>query len=90
VGGTDLLQKNFAASGPIVAPGANAGNVKIYGVTCDVAGTVTITDGLGKVRLALSSPAGGVVMLNPNYILCQQGATLTLTGVTNCGLFYAT
>lgn len=82
----NILQKNITASGVFLPPTVSV--AVIQGFSADAAGTVVLTDGLGveRLRLVLGSPT--VVMFPGNGIACQKGCTVTLTGVTNLGLFY--
>jgi hypothetical protein len=76
--------RNFTAGGAIVTP--PPAKILIHGVMADVVGTVKIVDGTGKTVLNMVLGAPGYISFGNGAIVCNGGGTLTLTGVTNCGL----
>ena len=81
-----VVQKNVSVSGALT-PSTTAITM-ISAVQADVAGTVVFKDGAGVERLHLVFGAPGFIVLPGDGIMCQNGCNITLTGVTNCGVFY--
>lgn len=82
-----IVQKNVTASGALTPPSTPL--TYITGVGVDTAGTVIIKDGTGTERLHMLFAAGQLLMFpSGSGILCQNGATIALTGVSNCSIFF--
>lgn len=83
----NIVQKNVTASGALTPPSTPL--TYITGIMVDTPGTVVIKDGANVERLHAVFVAGQAIIFPAGSgILCQGGANVTLTGVTNCSIFY--
>jgi hypothetical protein len=82
----NVIFKTLAAPGQLTP--ATVPTTQIYGFITDLAGTLTITDGLGIKRIDIKLGAPTTLFLPGAGVTCQNGANVAFTGPTSVSVIY--